>query len=134
MKYFAALILIGFLGTVFLGFMPMDHNTHHMPSMESPCPIAAMFNVVCSSDTASMAVIHIGALQSFLNAPISTTFSLTITLLAVGLLFITLFKWPDIQLPALLGHKRWRFSRAYPSPLEKERSWLSLFENSPSFA
>lgn len=134
MKYFAALLFVCFIGTVFLGFMPTGHNLHHSTGTESPCPIAEIFNVICSSEAASMAMIHIGALQSFLNAPISTTFSLTLVLLAVGFLFIMHLKWSDVQLQALLGHKRWRFSLVYTSILEKERSWLSLFENSPSFA
>lgn len=132
MKQLAVLMLISFLGAAFLGFMPMDHGSHHMAGIESPCPIAAMFNAACGADAASMGIIHISALQSFLNALVSGSLLLTILLMAAGALFLILARQSGL-VPAVSCMGRQDVSHIYISPQEKSRSWLSLLENSPSF-
>lgn len=133
MKYIALFILIGFLGMISVGFMTMNHDHHDMMnSAELPCPIAVMLNIVCTGNGASMALSHISALQSFLNTPASFALFLSLLLLCIGILFDIFAR--DVSSLRNAGRFKLQKFLVLQGFLEKQRSWLSLFEHSPSFA
>jgi hypothetical protein len=135
MKHVALLTLAGFLGMIFLGFMPMTHGSHHDAAHENerPCPIASLLQVICASDSASMALVHLSTLQSLINTPIPAAFIFLSLFISIAVLYepfrntILLsgarvwFYWKQVE-----KHNFLFFNR-------KIQSWLSLFEHSPSF-
>jgi hypothetical protein len=135
MKYIAAIIIVGFLGMVFLGLLPMGHSHHHgMSDDPNPCPIASLLNTACTSNGISMAVTHISAIRSFSNTPVSSFFLFLALLVELGFVVCITVKRVrghtvrTIRVESLLKKKQ-----AHPSSL-KRQSWLSLFEHSPTFA
>lgn len=130
MKYIAAIILTGFLGIMILGFMPMNHDAHHGAVVaETPCPIISLLSTVCGTSGISMAFTHASALYSFLNNPISSIFVLALFLF-IWAYFAGTFAPPGLKLVPIFQNRN---PHNKSSNTEKERSWLSLFENSPSF-
>jgi hypothetical protein len=135
MKYLAIIILVAFLGIIFLGFIPlgsMDHS--HMDTAESPCPFAALLAASCSANIFSMIFAHMNALRSLSNVVIST-----LVIFAVFMVSLAYGEWRRRTLSEELNifkqKNRQRLHVQKLSPVrERELSWLSLFELSPSFA
>lgn len=133
MKYVALVTIALFLGMIHFGFISMDHNAHHdMTTHEAPCPIGSLYTIT-STDDVAMALGHANALYSFSNTPISTVF-LFLNLMLCGLLlwFVLHNLHLPVEVETFLRQKIFYIKKIYSR--DKERSWLSLFENSPSFA
>lgn len=134
MRYISSFILIGFVSILFLAFVPVSHSTHHSQERKVfACPFAALLPAVCHS--VAMASIHIDVLQSLLSGAYNVRETVSIALLGIALISsLSLFFRRFTPNVAELSVARSRaVSPTTDSSQEKERSWLSLFENSPSF-
>src|SRR3989338_1017770 len=125
----AALILAALLVIVFFSFATMTHIADGR--MQSNCPFSTMGAPLCPQDVVAVAVHHISAYQSLLNAPLvpSVSMFIVVLLMLVYGAFIFLVCSP-LPKPYLVRY-------FYNSPPSYSRSreitrWLSLFEHSPS--
>ncbi len=136
MKHIALTMIVGILGVAFIGFMPIDHGTHHgAGAMETPCLIAAILNTVCGQGEVPMAFVHISALQLFSHTPVPATFLFLSLFIIVGLAaFISYVQANLLSAQGIFIFLLWDVRRGAFPPGEKIRSWLSLLELSPARA
>ncbi len=131
-KTVTALMLVLFLATVFFSFASMMHEPE--AGMQADCPFSVMGEPLCPQNLAAAIMHHISAYQSFLAvvAGSGTTAAVIAFLLALFaalsfLLTPLLYKPPEPLGP---------FFKVLTTVRRDTKAirWLSLFENSPSFA
>ena len=134
MKYAAALALIGFLGIISFGFLPMDNSHHSAMASVTPCPIAELLHIVCTPDKVPMASVHLSALYSFLNSTVPSDMTLFAFFFIIGCI-VFIFGSYGVYF-GKSGFYIWNrlLPRKIFHALDKIKAWLSLFEHSPSFA
>jgi len=135
MKFILTLAIMSFLAIVLLGFMPMDHISHHgMDDVLPPCPVASLLSFACYGGGLAMTVDHVSALQAFSNNTVPSAFIPLALIVVLGFWILAFYikKHPLVFSFARFDRERLR-SRASLSS-RKILSWLSFFENSPSFA
>ncbi len=131
-KIVASLVLTSFLAVIFLSFPMMMGAADG--SMPEGCPFSATGVSLCPTDTVAMAAHHISVYQSFLMVTLHSEMALLLaSLLLLAIAFLAFFIRPQLfTRPILAGI-------AFDSPPaeageRKIMRWLSLFENSPSYA
>ena len=131
-KIVAPLVLVSFLIVAFLGFSSMSYESGWR--MAGGCPFSAIGTSLCPQDTVAVAMHHISAYESFLSAPVGPGITALISaLLLVSLLILK----PSIRWLSLEPPIRSKYTQNAPpisARLIKITRWLSLLENSPSFA
>lgn len=135
MKYLTAIIVIVFVGIVLFGFASVSHGVgHEMGTMDADCPIMTLISATCTPNALSMALSHISALQSFSSTPASAIFLFSTVLALLGFAFtFAILPLSAVPIPAVYWSDRSRRSSyLYSFGKQKETSWLSLFEHSPS--
>jgi len=135
MKYATSILAIIFVFSAVFGFAVMCHelaDTHHESTAD--CMITTITS--CMSDGLPMAISHITAYQSFSN---TTVASMVLSLSLISLLVIVGLVVSYTQHAALVPvyahiEDRWRDDSSVALRIKKKlSSFLSLFENSPSF-
>lgn len=134
MKYWALIVLIGFMGMAVFGFTAMNHEGDHMARAASDCPIISVLVFTCTPSAVIMAIQHITAFQSFSNTPLVSSLSLLLVLAVLALLAILQLKFsPAFSLcrsQGLLNHQQAVNIKLCST--SKVQNWLSLLEHSPA--
>ena len=130
-RFFTVLIASPLLLIVFFSFAVALHESE---GRMGGCPFSALETSPCPQNAIAVALHHLSAYQSLLSIPAdSGTGTLLATLLSIlsaALLFS--IRPPLFEPPAFAGYVHNPPSPALPG--RKVLRWLSLFENSPSFA
>ncbi len=140
MKSATSIVALIFITVSLFGFALMCENVDGMEeymnhsSMNDTCMMSKVAN--CTSDGLPMVLQHIAAYQSFSNTLVSSFF-FTLTLLLIGL-FVLLSLAVKLLFVAKVKNSytndRWKKLSLVASLSKiKLTSWISLFENSPSF-
>ena len=129
-KFLALLLLTSILVIGVFGFATMNHSIGHSAS----CVASAVDSTHCPQNIVAMTVHHIQAYLTFFSAipvsPILVLMLLLTLLLSARSLFVPIkYKFDDPDRKII-----YKKSEAKPLALRKLIRWLSLFENSPSFA
>jgi hypothetical protein len=128
MKTIATILILGFVGIVFLGFLPMDHHVHS-EMFSTSCPVISAFNAECV-DGFLMALMHIALVGSLLGAPVAPILMTAVLLCVLVILFLILGTHASAKFVRRLAPVR---TDDIPARY-KLRRWLALFEHSPSIA
>jgi hypothetical protein len=141
MKYATSIFTFIFLFVAVFGFALMCHdmgNAHAaMNHGDIPSTCALSMLAPCTGEGIDMAIQHIAAYQSFSNITLYSSIITSLVLIVVA--FAVAFR-PHQQLAfsvahAHTSHDRWRdTSQTFSITQQTFSRWLSLFENSPSFA
>ena len=129
-KFLSLLLLISILVIGVFGFATMNRDIEH----SAGCVASAVDSTPCPQNIVAMTVHHIQAYLTFFSAipvsPILVLMLLLTLLLSARSLFVPIkYKFDDPDRKII-----YKKSEAKPLALRKLIRWLSLFENSPSFA
>lgn len=128
MKWIAAVALVCFIGTLFLGFSLMDMNH------DGDCIVTIIDNSVCPEiGASSMAIRHIAGYAAFSNVLVSV---LLLALACVAALRVSLRRLPRAAVLAFVPAPSRTAYHSYSDSLatRSEFRWLSLTKLSPSFS
>ncbi len=128
----AAVILTAFLALTLISLDAMMYTPDGR--MQGDCPLPAMGASICPQNAQSAAVHHISAYQSLLSVQIGPNLTALVAALLLALVAALIFSSVPFSPKPLAS-----IGRTYhPPPVafrtRKITHWLSLFENSPSFA
>lgn len=127
--------MIVFVGMALFGFSWMNHDMSGMETGQmTTCPLATLLSFGCTLDAISMTFLHLSAFTSFSNAVPVLSILLALALAIIASVYIAVFRYKLI-FSSGPGYARNSFSlNSKPASILKFYAWLSLFENSPSFA
>lgn len=132
-KIIAGLIFASFATVIFFSIPFMMHG--HGAQMDGGCLFPSGATALCPQTDFGSAIHHLASYQSFLNITanqgMSGLIALVIFLTLIALAVMIFLASPPLLKIAGRG-RRHNLSPAIPFK-EKETSWLSLFENSPSY-
>lgn len=144
MKHLLTLILlISFVGIAVFGFTLFTHgmdsseNTHGVASSDNNCVTSPIDGTVCPKSIVAMTLHHISSLQTLTTSVVPSISNWLLLLAFILLILVSVFLlYKNLLFPKLeLLPKRLRDLEVNLSySKQKIISWLSLFENSPSFS
>ncbi|MEK7614547.1 MAG: hypothetical protein AAB428_02690 [Patescibacteria group bacterium] len=132
MKYIVLpLIIMSFVGVAILGSTLFDMNPNH----QGDCIASVMSGTMCPTNITDLAVQHISALQSLIQAVSPSNHNWFLLLVSLFFVSVSIFLSYKNLLLSKLGFLPERLRElTLHSLYSKQRinSWLSLFELSPS--
>ncbi|MFZ3011422.1 MAG: hypothetical protein WA060_00250 [Minisyncoccia bacterium] len=128
------ILIVSFVGIAFFGFTVFAHG---MNSSDNNCVTSPIDGTVCPTSIVAMTLHHISSLQTLLTSVTPSMSSLLMLLAFILLVSVSIFQlYKNLLFPKLeLLRKRLHDLETNLSySKQKIISWLSLFENSPSFS
>jgi len=127
------LIVLAAFGTLALFSFAIMAGHSMDVGVQSHCPLSAAGAPECPEDVVAMVAHHIDAFQSFLAALLQTDAALVVALLLMVCFLPVFSSRLFVPMAPVFAYARYRAPPlAFRAP--KITRWLSLFENSPSFA
>ena len=129
-KLLSLLLLTSILAIGIFGFASMSHNDGH----STGCVASTIDNTQCPENIVEMSVHHIQAYLTFFSVILTTPILLSILILVFLMLVGFSAKLAGFQYAGVDRRLIRKKLEIKVSILRKLIRWLSLFENSPSFA
>lgn len=132
-KIFSSLALVAFLTLAIFSLNVMMRGSDGR--MEGNCPFSTQGASLCSGDSLASVIHHISEYQASMNVPVGSSVTALVLMLLIALSIALLFSVRAL-LPRILAPVRYFYHRSTQVSFHPRKiaRWLSLFENSPSFA